>query len=337
MTPSADLDINRRLFGDELRELRLDVERRALVVQTRGRDFGNQSLTGKRKNERPHYPEQAERLRREVARVCKFLGMTLVIANKSAKESLAPHLEQVAETAHFGALRGLNAFEDHGAGAVVGREQPEDQPTSKAMPAPITPWTPEPLILGVEGYAEEVRGHRMADGTAVPVTVQVHPDPRVQKFLEQIREREGEQAVDRMRTVWAERQKRILVLSNVVYDLDVGYCPTWESLIKMVQRFESASGVPVLIMSRRGLVQSAPAVWTQIRRERIWKSCRVWATCRHGMGRPRRTWGPAQIVSIICCQPPLLPAESPWSTNLRPAAISSSHGFKPAFRTNARL
>src|SRR5262249_50224710 len=85
---SADLDINRRLFGEELRELRLDVERRALVVQTRGRDFGNQSLTGKMKNDVPHYPEQAKHLRDEVARVCRFLGMELVVANKSAEKAL---------------------------------------------------------------------------------------------------------------------------------------------------------------------------------------------------------------------------------------------------------
>ncbi len=52
------------------------------------------------------------------------------------------------------------------------------------------------------------------------ILVDVHPDPYCQMVLEQIRERESEQAIDRLRLV-RQDGKRVIILSNVVLDLDV--------------------------------------------------------------------------------------------------------------------
>ena len=51
-------------------------------------------------------------------------------------------------------------------------------------------------------YPTEQRRYRMAGGDeGAAVAVSVHPDPRAQRLLEQIRERELEQAIARLRLV----------------------------------------------------------------------------------------------------------------------------------------
>jgi hypothetical protein len=61
------------------------------------------------------------------------------------------------------------------------------------------------------------------------VEVQVHPDTRCQAMLEQVREAEIAQAVDRVRPVFNRR--RIIVLTNIALDLTVDYALTWPELL----------------------------------------------------------------------------------------------------------
>ena len=78
----------------------------------------------------------------------------------------------------------------------------------------------EPLLLTGE-YVPQMRGHRMLDGSRTAVTVQVHPDLRVQALVEQIREREVEQMVGRLRLVHRDRPARVLLLTNLPTALPV--------------------------------------------------------------------------------------------------------------------
>jgi hypothetical protein len=61
---------------------------------------------------------------------------------------------------------------------------------------------------------------RMRDGSAAPVEVPVHPDPRVQDVLELIREDELVQAIDRLRPVWHRRHYALLndLCLDLTYD-----------------------------------------------------------------------------------------------------------------------
>jgi hypothetical protein len=65
------------------------------------------------------------------------------------------------------------------------------------------------------------RMRRMRDGSLQPVEVEVHPDPRVQAVHEQVREAELLQAVDRLRSVWHQRQIVLLndLCLNMTYDV----------------------------------------------------------------------------------------------------------------------
>lgn len=53
------------------------------------------------------------------------------------------------------------------------------------------------------------------------VNVSVHPDPRVQAVLEQIREAESLQAIDRLRLIFNDERKHVWILCNIPLDLPV--------------------------------------------------------------------------------------------------------------------
>ena len=103
------------------------------------------------------------------------------------------------DVAHFGSIRGLDGWKDFDTVIVAGREQPPPQAIEN-MARCLFGADPEPLLLTGE-YVPQMRGHRMKDGTRTAVMVQVHPDLRVQALVEQVREREIEQMVGRLRLV----------------------------------------------------------------------------------------------------------------------------------------
>ena len=72
----------------------------------------------------------------------------------------------------------------------------------------------ERLLLTGE-FVSQMRGHNIKDGTRTAVVVQVHPDLRVQALVEQIREREVEQMVGRLRLVHRTTPARVFLLSNL--------------------------------------------------------------------------------------------------------------------------
>ena len=73
----------------------------------------------------------------------------------------------------------------------------------------------------------QTRARRMRSGVSSESVV-VHPDPRVQAVLEQIREAEIVQAIDRVRPVFNRR--RIILLTSIPVDITVDQVRTWREL-----------------------------------------------------------------------------------------------------------
>ena len=153
-------------------------------------------------------------------------GNVLLVTYKQAEEILRPDLPPHVETAHFGALRGLNAYEHCETAVVMGREQPSAQ-AIEALTRPFCATDAEPFIP-IGEYVLQSRGRRLRSGGANVAQVQVHPDTRCQAMLEQVREAEIAQAVDRVRPVFNRR--RIIVLTNIALDLTVDHALTWPEL-----------------------------------------------------------------------------------------------------------
>lgn len=121
---------------------------------------------------------------------------------------------------------------------------------------------PEPLRLTGE-WAEAPRGYRYKFGRK-GVDVQVHPDPRVQAIVEQIRENESLQAVDRLRLIHNIEQKTVYLLSNLPLDIDVDELRPWDEIINGGNRLEQAwdrQKEGVLSLNPAWLAANFPDLW----------------------------------------------------------------------------
>ena len=125
---TGSIDLNRRIFGEHMTGERFAVPRNAEVWQVTSKTFSRQSITGTDRRGNPISPKkthEAARLRRQVLDLLKMLpGKVLLVTYKQAEEILRPDLPPHVQTAHFGALRGLNAYEHCETAVVMGREQP---------------------------------------------------------------------------------------------------------------------------------------------------------------------------------------------------------------------
>ena len=82
---------------------------------------------------------------------------------------------------------------------------------------PIRRITPD--LKGRINYPSRTRRYLMRDGSTKLVNVAAHPDPRVQAVVEQGREAEMVQAIDRLRLIHNAKRKMVYILCNVPLDL----------------------------------------------------------------------------------------------------------------------
>jgi hypothetical protein len=188
---------------------------------------------------------EAANLRAQVVEFLDMLpGNVLLVSYKAAIEALIDDLPAHVTTAHFGGLRGLNSFEHCETVVVMGREQPSAQ-AIEALTRPFTATDPEPF-LPVGEYVLQTRGRRMRDPDAANlVEAQVHFDPRCQAMLEQIREAEMVQAIDRVRPIFNHR--KVFVLNNLPLDLTVDRVMTWPEMrpSRLVRAFARHGVLPL--------------------------------------------------------------------------------------------
>jgi hypothetical protein len=183
-------------------------------------------------------------------------GSVLLVTYKPVAELLRQDLPPHVRLAHFGALRGLNSYEDCGSVVILGREQPSPQ-AIETRTRLFCATDPVPFI-SISAYVAQCRGQRMRIGGANVVEVQVHPDPRCQAMLEQVREAEIAQAIDRVRPVFNRR--RIIVLTNIALDLTVDHALTWPQLRpgKFAKAFARHGVLP---LSTGDLCRGFPDLW----------------------------------------------------------------------------
>jgi hypothetical protein len=257
---TGSLALNQRIFGDHMTGERFAVPRDAEVWQVTSKIFSRQSLTGTDRRGNPISPmkvHEAARLRRQVLDLLKMLpGWVLLVTYKQVEEVLRPDLPPHVQTAHFGALRGLNSYERCETVVVMGREQPSAQ-AIEAHTRPFCSADAEPFIP-IGEYVPQSRGRRMRNGGADVAKVQVHSDPRCQAMLEQIREAEIAQAIDRVRPVFNRR--RVIVLTNVALDLTVDHALAWPELRpgKFAYAFSRHGVLP---LSAGDLCRAFPSLW----------------------------------------------------------------------------
>ena len=258
---TGSLSFNREIFGEHMTAERFAVPRDAKVYQVSNKTFSRQSITGCDRSGTPRSDRNVSEAATLRAQVVEFLdtlpGNVLLVSYKAAIEALIDDLPAHVATAHFGALRGLNVFAHCETVVVMGREQPSAQ-AIEALTRPFCATDPEPF-LPVGDYVLQSRGRRMRDPDAPNVThAQVHFDPRCQAMLEQIREAEMVQAIDRVRPIFNHR--KVFVLNSLPLDLTVDRTLTWLELRpgKFVLAFARFGVLP---LSGYDLTRCFPDLW----------------------------------------------------------------------------
>jgi hypothetical protein len=163
---------------------------------------------------------------------------------------------------HFNAIRGLDGYKDYHTVMIIGRNQP---PVTAVEDLARSLYSHDEPPLNLTGaYHYEIRGYRMRDGRQVGVAVVIHPDARVQAILEQIREQETLQMIDRLRLIHNPTPKKVFLLCNIPLDLTVDRLVSWKELITGGSRLEQAwerEGSSLLILQAKYLSQTFPDLW----------------------------------------------------------------------------
>jgi hypothetical protein len=185
-----------------------------------------------------------------------------------------------ADIAHFGNIRGTDQFKDHDVVIILGREQPSVREAEKRAMAiwydtkqPIRRIEPGPD--GQVQYPYRERQYTMRDGTRRQVQVRVHPDGRVQAVIEQTREAEMVQAIDRLRLIHSPRKKTVVILCNIPLDIPVDELVTWRELAGDGRLAEALAaceenGWDALPLAPKALHDLLPDLWATEKAAEAW-------------------------------------------------------------------
>jgi phage/plasmid primase-like uncharacterized protein len=245
MDGTGDETLNRQLFGSTLRHERIAIERDAYVTGTIGKRYARQSMTGIDAKGKPIASKAASstRLRAEIGDIARAMpGRCAVFSNQTTIDILIEDdaLDEHAPVGHFNKLRGLNEWQNCRSALVPGQNSMRigdletlaraymvtDPVPFVSMDGPLAPgdaWECQqwPFIV--------TRMRRMRDGSLSPVVVPVHPDPRCQRVLEQVREAECVQAADRVRPIFNRRD--LTFMSNLCLDVTYDVIRTHRELV----------------------------------------------------------------------------------------------------------
>jgi hypothetical protein len=252
-------------------------------------------------------------------------GKTLVVTNKpvccaltgeNGRGSLpisAPY--RGADVAHFGNLRGSNEFERHEIVIILGRDEPS---VADAEQRAMAIWydTKEPIwparrdYKGQVNYPVKTRRYQMSDGTKKSGNVSVHPDPRVQAVVEQAREAEMIQAIDRLRLIHTEKRKTVYILCSIPLDIPVDELVTWKQLAGDRRLSDAlaecdARGWDALPLAAKEMCRLFPSLWGTERAAERWLAknplepyrdiIRVWGVFADYKPKRRRRWSRALV------------------------------------------
>lgn len=274
----ASLDVGIvRLWFPTIRIVRLDVERKACVVGLADRALGRSSLVELADEDGGSEAGRtfARNNRRALAALFEVVsataGPTLLATYKAILPALRDHKDTADTVAravakgsalgHLGGLRGSDVYRDYAAVIVAGRLQPTVLAV-ETMARALYFDAGKPLVfLGERRLPKVERRRRMRDGSDSVAPVEAHPEPRIQAVLEQCRERELEQVLDRLRLIHRDRPALVIVASSVALDVTYDTVLPWSDL--MPSRAVSALVRCGVLPANAGLRAAAfPDLWT---------------------------------------------------------------------------
>jgi len=167
---------------------------------------------------------------KQIKKIASNGKKTVLVTYKILREEIEAELNALGiDVIHFGRLRGLNDYEEHEQIIILGRNQPPAyslEDTARWLFANNnTPIQTGELI-------REIRTIRTTDPLkATSVPTHIHSDKRVQVLMEQKRESEVLQAIDRIRLIHAKEIngkvraeiEEVHIIANLVLDIDIDF------------------------------------------------------------------------------------------------------------------
>lgn len=249
---TGDHAMMQMLFG-EMEHRHFPIERNATTTQVTGHTFSKSGITGEGRD--GEWLERSEETAQQLREIIP--SDAAVFSYKSAASALG--MEDNPRFGHFNALRGSNQWEKYSSAFVIGRIQPSPRDVEHVA-APFAVAAGKLVTPGE--YEKQWRGIRMADGTGHPIEVEVHPDPWAQRVLEQMREKELEQGLDRTRLIHNTEPKSIYLLTPLALDVTVDRVLTLKEMLEGGSRIERAVDTGRLVpLSGREAVRLYPSIW----------------------------------------------------------------------------
>lgn len=226
---SLDPDIA-RLWFPHLEVVEIPAHRNATVVQV--------ASTTCSKNRLLSYDSAPDAAKATAAnRLADVKAMAMAEARKGRKVAVTTYKEARGrmgevpgvDTLHFGAVRGLDHLKHHDVMFVAGRNQP---PPAEVEDIALSLFGDRHELTLTGAYVTRPRAYRMRDGSRPVVGVAEHEDPFVNRVLEQVREQESLQVLDRLRLIHRTKPATVYLLSNLpLPGLYVDQLVRWNDLV----------------------------------------------------------------------------------------------------------
>lgn len=209
----------------------------------------------RKKAERKQLKPEEQLKPRNVSAIVRFIrlraalaapGRIGVITYKELRERLVSQLPDNVEWMHFGKLVGLNSMQDVAGLIVIGRLAAP----KAAVEADASIYAGRP-ISGGEGhyFSGPPGGIRLADGSAVKVDLDRHPEPIAEAVRWGITERELLQAVGRLRPHRRNEPCWLDIICDVALPITVHEVVQWKDVAPGVEADMAGAGV-ILTNSR---------------------------------------------------------------------------------------
>ena len=268
--------------GHKLEHIKIEVPRNAYIIQVKDRTFSRNWLVNK-----GHLPEVTtwfERLSQYYKNlvVITTKHIRCLITEEANEGSLPVYCETHGfKIAHYGNIRGSNAFKDCDALVILGREQPPPEDIEGIAKA-VWYDAKKPLRKAVKRagggqvYNTDIGAYEMTDGTIARGEVEVHPDPRCQAVLADARENEMIQAIDRARLIWNPTRKPIYILCSIpLPGVKVDQLISWDNLrgtsrLHQALSAQVARGESALPLCPCWLTEHFPLLWNDHQAAKNW-------------------------------------------------------------------
>ena len=312
---TGDIELNEKLIRSKINHNVVRMERDAEVYGTIGKRYSRQSITGKDAygEDIPSRVDAAKKLRDEIGTIVSHFEAPLLTANKGAEEALVEggHLPADVVTSHGGATRSINKHKDRQtaidvapdtasiedleltAGAFYARD-PVPIVSMAARPEPSDDWPDWPWPY------RATRLRQIEDGRLQIVHVDVHPDPRVDRVLQQITDANIIQNLDRVRPIYNHRV--LAAMNERVLDL------TYTRVGRHRELVDGGSRVDRVLRRTEGVLPLTPAVlsalfpveagWVSTARRAV----RAWRKWGHSSNRSP-IWGLTPLSAYLYRRP----------------------------------